>query len=88
MFYFVPVKGLTLVLDVGAPEGHYWHIYHSQAVTVTVKKPVVPYLRPHSYSLLCRWKKRDNIPVQRFTLSTFVFVGLKSLVQMDMGSEL
>lgn len=45
MFYFGPVKGLTLVLDVGAPQGHYWHIYHSQAVPVTVKEPVVPYLR-------------------------------------------
>lgn len=70
MFYFGPVKGLTLGLDVRAAQGHYWHIYHGHAVNA--KEPVVPYLRPHTYLLLCRWKKTDNIS---FTLCTPSFCG-------------
>lgn len=88
MFYFGPVEGLTLGVDVRAGQGHYWHIYHSQAVPVAAKEePDVPYLHPNAYPLLCRWKKTDNISVLRLTLCPSLLVGPKSLLQMDMGSK-
>lgn len=38
MFYFGPVKSLTLGVDVRPGQGHYWHIYLSRAAPVTAQE--------------------------------------------------
>lgn len=89
-FYSGTVKCFALTpqrRDLSSSRGNYWHIYHSPGVPLTISQLAVPYLCVPHHSSLHRWKKTDSISVSWFALCTSLLVELKSMVQMDTGSQ-